>query len=121
MTEQEAIERIRLEACNEKGISKLCHDSCMYGKRKCAYGMAIDTLKEIQQYRDIGTVEECQEARELQNPKQPNVWGDGCDDEGGIIYDMYDCPNCNKSYEIDYEKYDFCPNCGQAIDWSDGE
>lgn len=32
---------------------------------------------------------------------------------------MYDCPNCEKSYEMDYEKYDYCPNCGQAIDWSD--
>ncbi len=121
MTEQEAIERIRLEACNEKGISKFCHDNCVHGKRKCTYGMAIDTLKEIQQYRDIGTVEECQEARELQNPKRPNMWGDGCDDEGGIIYDMYDCPNCGTTYEIDYEKHDFCPNCGQKLDWSDEE
>lgn len=51
-------------------------------------------------------------------PKIPNTWGDGCDDEGRIIYDMYDCPNCGKSYEIDYEKYDHCPACGQAIDWS---
>lgn len=27
------------------------------------------------------------------------------------------CPKCEKSYEDD-DKYDFCPNCGQAIDWS---
>ncbi len=70
MTEQEAMERIRLEVCNEKGISKLCHDSCMYGKRKCAYGMAIDALEEVQKYRDIGTVEECREAMERQIPKK---------------------------------------------------
>ncbi len=34
---------------------------------------------------------------------------------------MYDCPGCGESYEIDGEKYDYCPNCGQAIDWTEGE
>lgn len=29
----------------------------------------ISTLEEIQQYREIGTVEECREAREKQKPK----------------------------------------------------
>lgn len=81
--------------------------------------VAISALEEVQQYRDIGTVEECREARERQRAKKPNIYGDGYDDEGKIIYDMYDCPNCNKSYELDYEEYDFCPNCGQAIDWSE--
>ncbi len=78
-------------------------------------------LKEIQQYRAIGTVEECREARERQRGKKPNAWGDGYDDDGNMIYDMYDCPNCGKSYEIDYDNYKYCPECGQAIDWSDLE
>lgn len=56
---------------------------------------------------------------EKQIPKKPNIYGDGYDNNGNIIYDMYDCPNCDKSYEIDYEKYDYCPSCGQAIDWSE--
>ncbi len=51
--------------------------------------------------------------------KKPNIWGDGYDDKGQLIYDMYDCPNCDKTYELDYEKYDYCPKCGQAIKWSD--
>ena len=33
--------------------------------------MAIIALKEIQQYREIGTVEECREAVEKQKPKAP--------------------------------------------------
>lgn len=57
-------------------------------------------------------------ALEKQIPKKPNIWGDGYDNKGNLIYDMYDCPNCSKSYEIDYEKYDYCPICGQALDWS---
>ena len=32
----------------------------------------ITALKEIQQYREIGTVEECREAVEKQKPKKPH-------------------------------------------------
>ena len=79
--------------------------------------MYQELSKEVMEYRKIGSVQECQEARERQVMNKPNIWGDGYDDEGNMIYDMYDCPNCGKSYEIDYEKYKFCPECGQAIDW----
>ena len=34
---------------------------------------AISALKEIQQYREIGTVEECRDAVEKQKPKKPLV------------------------------------------------
>lgn len=64
-------------------------------------------------------VEILQELVDKATPTKPSIWGDGYDDKGNIIYDMYDCPNCGKSYEIDYEKYDHCPKCGQRIDWSD--
>lgn len=53
-----------------------------------------------------------------QKPQIPELWGDGVGNDGEIIYDMYNCPNCGKSYEIDYEEYRYCPECGQAIDWS---
>ena len=36
-----------------------------------AIDTAIEALKEVQQYRKIGTVEECKKAREKQNPKKP--------------------------------------------------
>ena len=36
-----------------------------------------------------------------------------------MMYDTWICPNCEKHYELDYEEYDYCPNCGQMIDWSD--
>lgn len=76
---------------------------------------ADETL--LSEYKVIGTVEECRAARERQIPEKPNIWGDGYDNEGNMIYDMYDCPNCGKSYEIDYQDYKHCPECGQAIDW----
>ncbi len=58
------------------------------------------------------------EALEKQIPKKPDISGDSCDKDGNLIYDTYDCPNCHTSYEIEYEKYNYCPSCGQALDWS---
>lgn len=75
--------------------------------------------KRLKEYETIGTIEECREARERQKPKIPNIWGEGYDEESNLVYDMYNCPNCGKSYEVDYHDYKYCPECGQAIDRSD--
>ena len=58
-------------------------------------------------------------ALEKRVPKQPDLEGDGYDDDGEIIFDEWLCPCCETRYEVDYDDYKFCPNCGQAIDWSD--
>lgn len=58
---------------------------------------------------------------EKQIPKKPVYEGDGYDLEGNIIFDEWLCPCCGTRYEVDYDEYDFCPNCGQAIDWSEKE
>ena len=62
------------------------------------------------------------EALERQTPKIPNFEGDGYAD-GELVYDTWICPNCGKYYEVDYDNYKYCPECGQAIDqamdWSD--
>lgn len=64
------------------------------------------------------TIKGLLELREKQTPKKPDLDGDGYGDDGVLIYDTWICPCCGKRYEIDYEEYDYCPNCGQAIDWS---
>ena len=51
-------------------------------------------------------------------PVQPDLEGDGYDEDGEIIFDEWLCPCCRTRYEVDYDDYKFCPNCGQAIDWS---
>ena len=50
-----------------------------------------------------------------QIPKTPNYEGDGYWD-GELVYDTWICPNCGKDYEVDYDDYKYCPECGQAID-----
>ena len=57
---------------------------------------------------------------EKQTAKRPDYEGDGYAD-GHLVYDTWICPCCGKHYEIDYDDYDFCPACGQCIDWSDEE
>ena len=55
-------------------------------------------------------------ALEKQVEQTPALWSDGYSD-GELVYDMYDCPACGKHYELDYEQYDYCPNCGQKMNW----
>lgn len=57
MTENEAIEELKYD-CNEIGKAIPCDTS--WGKSfENAYAMAINALEEVQQYRAIGTPEEC--------------------------------------------------------------
>lgn len=58
-------------------------------------------------------------AVDKQIPKKPDIFGDGYDDKGNLIYDTWVCPSCNVEYEVDYDNYNHCPNCGQAIDKSE--
>lgn len=61
------------------------------------------------------------DALRKQIPEKPHFEGDGYDDSGNLIYDTWICPNCEDRYEVDYEIHQYCPMCGQRIDWSEGE
>lgn len=58
-------------------------------------------------------------ALEKQTPKKPDVEGDGYDKDGNMIYDTWLCPCCRSRYEVEYDDYDYCPECGQKLDMSD--
>lgn len=76
------------------------------------YRCAIKALDEIQQYRAIGTVEECREARERQRGKKPI-----CNDKMAL-WD-YTCPVCGEPLILQGYTYNYCDICGNRIDWSD--
>ena len=113
-----------------------------YTERKEAFDVAISAIKEVQQYREIGTVEqvrnqkhnlemaykiisdyeaigtveECREAVEKQKPKKCII--DSCSDHA-----HYKCPSCGQ-IELSIYKHGFprlgritkyCENCGQAL------
>lgn len=121
MTENEAIKEIMHGVCNYKGISKFCHDKCMVEKEKCEFSMAIKALEEIQQYRAIGTVEECREARGKQKAIKPVFeinYGD---------YESRFACACGKRVVVRHNRGvmdnndapNYCLNCGQKLDWAE--
>lgn len=59
------------------------------------------------------------QALEKQIPKKPTYDGDGYAPDGTFVWDEWLCPCCGERYEVDYDDYDYCPNCGQKLDWSD--
>ena len=106
MTENEAIEELKYD-CNELGKAIPCDTS--WGKSfENAYAMAINALEEIEQYRTIGTVEECRAAVEKQTAKRPRIIGNA------MI-----CPSCPRCFKSASPTY--CPSCGQMIDWGNEE
>lgn len=88
-----------------------------------ADGVAIEALKEIQQYREIGTVEECREAVEKQKAQKPKdsleinpvIDGNGAYvDADTTVYLL--CPNCEELVGIEENCDNYCRECGQKID-----
>lgn len=115
----------RIRSMTENKAIEELHRIRPYGgiipqRRAEALDVAIKALKEVQQYHQIGTVEECREAVEKQTAKKPDYEGDGFSD-GQLVYDTWICPCCGKHYEVDCDRYYYCQNCGQHIDWSDEE
>lgn len=74
MTENEEIKKV----INGLNFLKEKLYNGIYADRLDCIDYAIFALKEVQQYREIGTVEECREAREKQIPKECIV--DSCPD-----------------------------------------
>ena len=67
---------------------------------------------------DSSDMKNIADALSKQIPQTPHYEGDGYSD-GELVYDTWICPTCNGYYELDFENYDYCPFCGQKIDWSD--
>lgn len=87
----------------QEAIKELSYDETAYG------GKCTKPVREV-----------AIEALEKQIPQRPNLEADGYAD-GQLVYDTWICPHCGEYYEVDYDDYDYCPNCGQAIDWSEDD
>lgn len=81
--------------------------------------VACDAIDELQEYKKLGTLEKIREAVDKQNAKKPDYEGDGYAPDGSFVWDTWVCPGCGTKYEVDYDEHDYCPNCGQHIDWSE--
>lgn len=102
MTENEAIEALQL--INTSRV----HPFYSWEEMAEVRDIAISALKEVQQYREIGTVEECREAVEKQKPKKPHR-----------NYEKFSGLWCRCGWYLGKKQcldIKYCPNCGQAID-----
>lgn len=92
-------------------------DRSEYLADRDAFTTAITALKEIQQYRKIGTVEECRDA--VEKTKAKKCVQDTCPD-----HTHYKCPTCGKIQMSEYKRgirilgriTNFCDNCGQGLE-----
>ena len=129
MTENEAIERIIRSACS----SGKCYDACLYGEGNCEYDAAITALKEVQRYREIGTVEECKELASMVTTEKKNVLGKIVDEwneyiEIGTVEECREAvekrkpKKCVNDFCPDHTHYK-CPSCGkiQKTKYGDSE
>lgn len=113
MKENEAIKRVE-----EFGMYHAIGDLPNSALTVKAFETAIEALQEIQQYRAIGTVEECREAREKQIEKKVNN-RKLLRDFNKTPYSVHgDCPNCG-SVGLLSMNTDYCNACGQKLDWSE--
>ena len=85
-----------------------------------ALNIAIESMKEVEQYRTLGTVEELKEAREKQVAKKPNkVNGEAfcMTIDGKADYEItLLCPTCGNTHLA----YGFPCKCGQLLNWEEG-
>ena len=78
--------------------------------------------KQIKSLNEITTKALLELGENIEKPKKLECYADSYDEEGNLVYDMAVCPECHREFEIDYDEHcDYCPSCGQKLDWSDIE
>ena len=107
MTESEAIKILKKDSCYECAQGTDSPLNCEYGECRVAKAtrVAIKALEEVQQYREIGTPEECRAAMERNNEKTRII--DGVTECCGYDFGT-------DAFQIEMSK--FCPVCGKKIE-----
>lgn len=114
MTEKEAIKEVkRWTSILMSAGSKCVSDTAE------AQDMAINALEQVQQYREIGTLEERRAAVEKQNAKKPIIEYEQTHD--CVTEIEWKCPTCGTNYIELAPCGEWCCYCGTKLDWSDEE
>lgn len=75
------------------------------------YDAYMRLMDELEEYKQLGTLEEVQEAVEKQNAQETRIML-------GMYGIVYECKECGNELEMYCE---YCPFCGQRQKWSDEE
>lgn len=114
MIENEAIVRIRYRIDTATDIAGNGVDGKAYEDME----MAIKALEEIQQYRAIGTAEECREAMERYRKRKPIILNEQSIKSEGKLYvaKYFKCPTCGNTSTYFGGLPNNCHNCGQSLE-----
>lgn len=78
----------------------------------------IKALEEVNEYRKIGTVEECREAVNKAEKKKPKL-----NYKSFFGKKVYTCPTCGncclEEFANERQNNNYCWDCGQRLDWSE--
>ena len=69
--------------------------------------------------RDDQDIDLIESIVEKEIPMKPKLFMRDGYDEDESVYDAWDCPYCGTHYQIIFDKHDYCPHCGQRLDWSE--
>lgn len=95
---------------------------------KYKYQDSLDTLWEIYYNRNTrmtypwkfcNALKNITECVQKQIPKKPKI--EYCENRIKSEQIVYICPVCGDDFNDNEYELDYCWNCGQAIDWSEGE
>ena len=135
MTEQEQKAIKWMKNVRDDAVATLDHiakeepnvSPMLYAGRKEKAETIIKGFEELEQYRAIGTADECRAAVEKQKPKKPIYKHYEDEDKGEPPYIKIACPNgCRiQLYPVTDKnlahEHVYCPKCGQKLDWGGEE
>ena len=67
--------------------------------------------------RDDQDIELIEEIVKKEIPRSPIRFGYWYDPDRSHVYVGKKCSNCGGKYRVYYADYDYCPHCGQRIEW----
>lgn len=77
-----------------------------------------DYYENVRDEEDIDLIEKIVK-KEI--PRSPIRFGYLYDPDRSQVHVGWKCSNCGTKYRVYYADYDYCPHCGQRIDWSEEE
>ena len=119
MTENEAIKELETSI----NLAKMCTHNYERKREIQGYEMAINALEEVQQYRAIGTVEECQKSVEIcksmiernitpENMEEYMKFEDECVKDGFTFNSLLEAREKQTAKKIEiFNGQASCPNC----------
>ena len=105
-------QRAGLELWQDKPTDVQNQDIAEFNRDMETLKQMISDMQELQQYRQIGTVEECKAAMEKQIPKKVRF---KTKNSVSLPY----CPNCGETYCDCSGGENYCKNCGQKWEWGE--